>query len=49
MRFRRFNSEVADNTSHGVLKLVLKAAGYEWEFIPVEKDGFTDRGAALCH
>lgn len=49
MRLRRFHSEVSDNSTHGVLKLVLKQAGYEWEFLPVEKDGFTDRGAALCH
>lgn len=49
LRFRRFNSEISDNSTHGVLKLVLKNAGYEWEFLPVEKDGFTDRGAALCH
>lgn len=49
LRFRRFNSEVSDNSTHGVLKLVLKQAGYEWEFLPVEKGGFTDRGAALCH
>ena len=49
LRLRRFNSEVSDNSTHGVLKLVLKEAGYEWEFLPVEKEGFTDRGAALCH
>lgn len=49
LRFRRFHSEVSDNSTHGVLKLVLKQAGYEWEFLPVDKDGFTDRGAALCH
>ncbi|WP_247869666.1 metallophosphoesterase [Herbaspirillum sp. ST 5-3] len=49
LRFRRFHSEVSDNSSHGVLKLVLKNQGYEWEFLPVDKDGFTDRGAALCH
>ncbi|RZI41491.1 alkaline phosphatase [Herbaspirillum sp. HC18] len=48
-RFRKLNSEVADNSTHGVLKLVLKDAGYEWEFIPVEKGGFRDRGVALCH
>jgi acid phosphatase type 7 len=49
LRFRRLNSEASDNSTHGVLKLVLKQAGYEWEFLPVEKDGFSDRGAALCH
>jgi hypothetical protein len=47
--FRKFNSEVSDNSTHGVLRLSLKEAGYEWEFIPVENDGFSDRGAALCH
>jgi hypothetical protein len=49
MRFPRSNSEVGDNSTHGVLKLVLKDNGYEWEFLPVTQDGFTDKGAALCH
>jgi hypothetical protein len=48
-RRRRPNSEVGDNSTHGVLKLVLKETGYEWEFLPVTQDGFTDRGMALCH
>ncbi|HEY0844968.1 MAG TPA: metallophosphoesterase [Noviherbaspirillum sp.] len=48
-RFRKLNSEAADNLTHGVLKLILKDVGYEWEFLPVSKDGFTDRGMALCH
>ena len=47
--FRRFNSDVSNNSTHGVLRLSLKEAGYEWEFVPVDKDGFSDRGAALCH
>ncbi|HZW11709.1 MAG TPA: metallophosphoesterase [Noviherbaspirillum sp.] len=49
LRFKKANSEVSDNSSYGVLKLVLKDIGYEWEFLPVEKDGFRDSGAALCH
>lgn len=49
LRFRKFNSEISDNSTHGVLRLMLKDAGYEWEFLPVEKDGFSDRGMALCH
>jgi len=49
LRFRKFDSEVSDNSTHGVLKLVLKEAGYEWEFLPTEKGGFADRGTALCH
>lgn len=48
-RFRKANSEASDNLTHGVLKLVLKDAGYEWEFLPVGADGFSDRGMALCH
>ncbi|MEC4719497.1 metallophosphoesterase [Noviherbaspirillum sp. CPCC 100848] len=48
-RFRKSHSQVSDNTTLGVLKLNLKEKGYEWEFLPVEKDGFSDRGATLCH
>ncbi|HEY8607431.1 MAG TPA: metallophosphoesterase [Noviherbaspirillum sp.] len=48
-RFRNWNTERSDNLSHGVLKLALKDAGYEWEFLPVDKDGFTDAGSTLCH
>lgn len=48
-RFRKSNSETRDNSTHGVLKLVLKKLGYEWEFLPVQNGGFTDRGMALCH
>lgn len=49
MRFRESHSEVSDNSTHGVLKLVLKDIGYEWEFLPVKEGGFTDSGAELCH
>ncbi|WP_205609668.1 metallophosphoesterase family protein [Noviherbaspirillum galbum] len=49
LRFRGLDSEVVDNSTHGVLKLALKQQGYEWEFLPVKKDGFTDSGAGLCH
>lgn len=49
MLFPKPDSVVSDNSTHGILKLVLKDIGYEWEFLPVTKDGFTDNGAALCH
>gem|GEM_PF-1206202 len=42
------NSEVQDNSSHGVLKLTLHPAGYDWEFIPVAGDSFTDLGSGSC-
>lgn len=49
LRLRKFGSEASDNSTHGVLKLVLKDAGYEWNFLPVEKEAFGDSGMALCH
>jgi hypothetical protein len=39
---RKPNSETADGTTFGVLKLTLNAASYEWEFIP-SLGSFTDR------
>ena len=41
-------SEVRDNTSFGVLKLTLRATGYDWEFIPAANSTFTDSGSGNC-
>lgn len=46
---RKSNSAVSSNTTHGVLRMALKDTGYEWEFLPAPGNGFSDRGAALCH
>jgi hypothetical protein len=43
------NLEVANDDTYGVLKLALRADGYDWEFLPVEGGGFTDAGSATCH
>jgi uncharacterized protein YjdB len=43
------NSEVRDNTSHGVIKLTLSDGAYAWQFIPVAGDSFTDSGTGTCH
>ena len=44
---RKPNSEVADGTTFGVLKLVLTPSSYEWEFVPTPGGGgFVDRSAA---
>lgn len=43
------NSEASNSLTYGVLKLTLQDTGYDWEFLPVEAGGFTDRGTALCH
>jgi hypothetical protein len=43
------NSEIRDFTAFGVLKLTLRPAGYDWEFIPEAGKGFTDSGSGSCH
>ncbi len=43
------NSEVRNNDAYGVLKLTLKAAGYDWQFIPEAGKTFTDAGSGNCH
>jgi len=46
---RKSNSEVTNNNTFGVLKLTLKAAGYDWKFIPEAGKTFTDSGSGNCH
>ena len=43
------NREVANDTSYGVLKLVLHPSGYEWQFVSTPAVPFTDSGADSCH
>jgi len=42
-------SEVRDSSTFGVLKLTLRADGYDWEFVPVVGSTFTDSGSTSCH
>ena len=42
------NSEVRNNVSHGVLKLTLHSKSYDWEFVPVAGQSFSDRGTTHC-
>jgi uncharacterized protein YjdB len=42
-------SEVRNNTAHGILKLTLRADGYDWQFVPVAGKTFTDTGSGTCH
>jgi hypothetical protein len=42
------NSE-AHTDADGVLRLTLRPEGYEWRFVPVEGESFTDSGSASCH
>lgn len=43
------NSEARISDRFGLLKLTLREKGYAWEFVPVDGDGFRDRGEADCH
>jgi hypothetical protein len=42
------NSE-ARASVHGVLKLSLQSAGYDWEFVPIAGQSFRDSGTGSCH
>jgi hypothetical protein len=41
-------SEVRQSDSHGVLRLALQPDRYDWAFIPIAGDTFTDTGSAAC-
>jgi hypothetical protein len=43
------NSQARDDNTPGVLKLTLKPASYDWEFVPVAGKTFTDSGTESCH
>jgi hypothetical protein len=43
------NSEVRNDDTFGVLKLVLSDGGYKWQFIPEAGKTFTDTGEGSCH
>jgi acid phosphatase type 7 len=43
------NSEIYNDETFGVLKLTPRPEGYEWRFLPVEGETFTDSGSARCH
>ena len=42
------NSQVRNNTTYGVLKLTLHATSYDWQFIPIAGQIFTDSGSSNC-
>ena len=43
------NSEVRNASTFGVLRLTLRAEGYDWRFVPVAGQSFTDAGSGACH
>ena len=45
----RPNSELRETQTYGVLRLALRPAGYDWEFVPEVGSSFTDRGSGECN
>ncbi len=45
----RPNQQAANDRTHGVLKLTLRPGGYDWVFVPVAGETFTDSGSGTCH
>ena len=42
-------SQESSATSHGVIKFTLHASSYDWQFIPIAGDTFTDSGTFSTH
>jgi calcineurin-like phosphoesterase family protein len=42
------NSEIRENQTWGVLKLTLRSAMYNWEFVPIDGQSFHDFGTTAC-
>lgn len=43
------NTVIRDAATRGVLKLTLGATGYDWSYIPIAGQSFTDQGSGSCH
>jgi acid phosphatase type 7 len=43
------NSEVRNADTYGVLKFTLHPSSYDWQFVPVEGQTFSDSGTTSCH
>ncbi|HSJ85625.1 MAG TPA: SdiA-regulated domain-containing protein, partial [Anaerolineales bacterium] len=42
------NSEIRNGNTNGVLKLTLHPTSYDWQFIPIAGQTFTDAGTGTC-
>ncbi len=42
-------SQVRNSSTHGVLKLILHSTSYNWNFVPIAGQSFTDSGSTNCH
>jgi hypothetical protein len=42
------NSQVRNDSTHGVIRFTLHPTSYEWQFMPIAGQTFTDSGSATC-
>ena len=42
------NSQIRENQTCGVLRLMLRAGTYSWEFVPIDGQSFRDFGTTAC-
>jgi len=42
------NSQIRENQTWGVLRLMLRAGTYSWEFVPIDGQSFRDFGTTAC-
>jgi hypothetical protein len=42
-------SRVRNASTYGVLKLILRSDGYDWKFVPISGQTFSDSGGTDCH
>jgi acid phosphatase type 7 len=43
------NAEKFNDDTFGILQLTLHPTSYDWQFLPVAGEGFTDSGGSTCH
>jgi len=43
------NMSVGNNSTFGVLRLTLHPSSYDWKFVPISGQSFTDSGSTGCH
>jgi hypothetical protein len=42
-------SEARGNSSFGILTLTLHPTSYDWRFVPIAGQSFSDSGSTFCH
>jgi acid phosphatase type 7 len=42
-------SRARNSSTYGVLKLTLRLDGYDWKFVPISGQSYTDSGSTSCH